>query len=651
MTAHTVLSERSRTALLLLAALLIGTYWLFAFPPWQHNDEPTHFEYAWHLAHWGHAPRYGIGARDLVMQREMVASLVTHDFYRGVGDAPPFIGQDDVTPFYFGYDETVHPATYYWLVTLPLKASQHLDITSQLYAARTMSLLLFVLIIAAANRAIGVLTPPEHPLRWVVPLTMVLWPPFASHMTGVNNDVGAVFAVTLYLWGVARMVRDGPSLLTIVWLVGAGLLGLAFKTTASLALATFPVVLLVALWLHRGWRWRTLFVPLALMAVLVAALVFVPTGAKGWTRSESVNTSRPPLRVARADGKGDALQIEAALTNGQLVNAVLSSRLAEIESGVVSVGGWVWADAPLDGYSPGLQLGLRGEQFKQPVTEPLSLTTTPTLVIRSYRVPNTVQRLDFMLSGARQEDAAGMVYLDDAFIVPGTIPSGAEVRVAGDSVTINGEVHRNLLRNPSAAQGSWMVRSTVDALVQRYARRTPTRIFATFFDSDEVVPLLQRYIVPSLFAQLFGSFAWGHVTIAKAWYPLGWLLGGVALIGVAVWWLRHRRLDRLSLTLLLWLLVLLLGWVNALLWPLAYDTATLKIPSARYLHPMLLVMALMLAGGWWALWPQRRRPVGLGLFFGLLLIVNVVAAQTIRSYYAPPPYSVPSHSDDSLPSG
>ena len=63
---------------------------------------------------------------------------------------------------------------------------QHLDITSQLYVARMVSLLLFLLTIAIAGALARDLTPPRHMLRWAVPLGLALMPPFVDVMTAVK---------------------------------------------------------------------------------------------------------------------------------------------------------------------------------------------------------------------------------------------------------------------------------------------------------------------------------------------------------------------------------------------------------------------------------------------------------------------------------
>ncbi|MGH2541649.1 MAG: hypothetical protein ACRDIB_02550, partial [Ardenticatenaceae bacterium] len=72
---------RGRVALVLVlcVALVQGLLYLRLLPPWQHYDEPTHFEYTWLYAKLGRQP--GPQDVDPVMRREVAASMMAHDFY------------------------------------------------------------------------------------------------------------------------------------------------------------------------------------------------------------------------------------------------------------------------------------------------------------------------------------------------------------------------------------------------------------------------------------------------------------------------------------------------------------------------------------------------------------------------------------------
>src|SRR3712207_3902621 len=73
------LSTRFTTLAMLCLALVQGLIYLTLLPPWQHYDEPTHFEYAWLIANHTFLPKPG--DEDQTMRREVAASMLEHRFY------------------------------------------------------------------------------------------------------------------------------------------------------------------------------------------------------------------------------------------------------------------------------------------------------------------------------------------------------------------------------------------------------------------------------------------------------------------------------------------------------------------------------------------------------------------------------------------
>lgn len=61
-------------AAILLVGLIHGLLYVFLMPPWQHYDEPTHFEYVWLIANRPGLPKPGDYDRD--MRRQVGKSVV-----------------------------------------------------------------------------------------------------------------------------------------------------------------------------------------------------------------------------------------------------------------------------------------------------------------------------------------------------------------------------------------------------------------------------------------------------------------------------------------------------------------------------------------------------------------------------------------------
>ncbi|MEA3341401.1 MAG: DUF2142 domain-containing protein, partial [Chloroflexota bacterium] len=236
---------------ILFLALLCGAIYLTVVPPWQHYDEPTHFEYAWLIADRGTLPERG--DYDQAMRREVAASMLEHDFFRDLNFRTNLLSQDE--PVWIGITELHHPPFYYLLVSLPLRLVRHTDITFQLYTARAVSLLLYTLTVWIAGRLVAELAPAGHPLRWAVPGMMALLPAYTDLMTAVNNDVGATAVFSLFLWGAVRMIVRGVSLLRLVWVAATAALCVWTKNTASVAVLLTPLALILALARGRWNRW------------------------------------------------------------------------------------------------------------------------------------------------------------------------------------------------------------------------------------------------------------------------------------------------------------------------------------------------------------------------------------------------------------
>ena len=72
--------DTRRTLLIgvLTLALIHGTLYLSIVPPWDHYDEPTHFEYGWLIADRLRLPK--AGETDQALQREIAASMLEQGF-------------------------------------------------------------------------------------------------------------------------------------------------------------------------------------------------------------------------------------------------------------------------------------------------------------------------------------------------------------------------------------------------------------------------------------------------------------------------------------------------------------------------------------------------------------------------------------------
>ncbi|HNP72496.1 MAG TPA: hypothetical protein PLO33_08310 [Kouleothrix sp.] len=631
-------SERARLALVLLIALCQGALYLCLLPPWQHYDEPTHFEYAWLIANRPGLPH--AGDEDQAMRRDLAASMLARRFYWNL-EQPRLL--TDTGPIDVGVTELGHPPGYYLLVSLPLRLARHLDLESQLYLARGVSLLLFVLTVAFAAGTLRELTPPGHDLRWAVPLAIALLPPFADLMTAVNNDVGAVAVFSLFLWGAVRTIRQGLGWRRVAWVFGTALLAVATKNTAALALALAPLACLVAFWTQRGWRWRWLVVGVATALALALPLLFGWGDAAYWYRGnpQAVQAEATRATTPQAPLGQHALQlmVPAGGANQMLLSPLAGVSLQRLGGQPVTVGAWVWADTPD-------ATAYLGVAYKTPSTpwaalqqRQVAISTVPTFVALTLDLPPQTMYLHYQISLHTPAGAAATrMFADGMVLAEGAFPLDQAPRFDDSRATAGiwaGRSFANLLRNPSADAGWPRLRAVVDRLLVRYIHRSPAQSIAALFDVWRVAPIFFSAMLLPATDSFVQSFAWSNVRLRDPiWLYLSRYLALLALLG-GLRWLLSRRSAGLALrpAALFLLLVGLLIWANTLLRPLPLLGELYVVPAARYTYPAIIVSLLALVGGWRALWGARwRTSVTFGLIVGLI-ILNGVSIQTIWWFY------------------
>ncbi|MGQ9928362.1 MAG: glycosyltransferase family 39 protein [Chloroflexaceae bacterium] len=267
------LAERAVLRWLLPLALVHGLLYLFLVPPWQHYDEPNHFEYAAQIAI-GEDTTLGNGSVQL--SREIADSMYRHRFW------PPGVRPDLLSPgpVLLGINQRIHPPLYYQVIALPIGAIRYLAVETQLYLARTVSVLLYTLTVLAAWRIAAVMAPDEPAMQLAVPLLVLFTPTFADLMTAVNNDVLLNMAATTALLGAVLLVRDGPRPAALALASLGTLVAVLSKRTG---LIPVPLVGIALLWsLHRHPIRRRLVAGISLAMLVVAGLTaFWPVMVEG----------------------------------------------------------------------------------------------------------------------------------------------------------------------------------------------------------------------------------------------------------------------------------------------------------------------------------------------------------------------------------
>ncbi|MEW5868635.1 MAG: DUF2142 domain-containing protein [Chloroflexota bacterium] len=584
---------------ILIVALAHGLLYVFIMPPWQHYDEPTHFERVWLTARLGRSP--GEQDYDEVMSRAVVESMVAHHFFDNLGYMPDLSpGAQVRIP---GYEHLEKPPLYYWLAAIPVKLVGDAAVETQLYTARLVSLVLYLATVLASWGIARELFRPKHPMRWLLPMGIVLLPGFADAMSAVNGDPAAVAATSFFLWGGLRLVKRGFSVLELLWTLLAAVLMAFSKNTAYPSLLAFPFFLIFAL--LRG-KLRPLawgLVAVGAVAALVLALRF--DDAAYWHR---YTTQDEPMRLAGEQAVlgehwlGLDLEKPAVSMWSVLASQFLPLREEQPLGGKqVTLGLWMWADNPVEVNMPVLST------YSFSLHKRINLTSEPQFFAATMRLPEKENRIRLLLAPEARQQQARWVYYDGVVLVEGEWPAD-QPPVFTDENGVTGEwggvPFKNLIRNASFEQAGLRFSPRLDHLGARVLPNNalPSQFLTSILDWPGAGWLWKLSLVRCIHT-FWGQFGWGHVALIGMWLysVLLWVVYfqvSGAVIGAIRRW---RSLP--------WEVVLILGLVFIVSWLAALSRSSVELvlarpylPVARYAFPVIIATMIILCMGWLEIW-------------------------------------------------
>ena len=587
--------------LILLLGLLQSLLFAFVIPPWWHYDEPGHFEYAWLAANLPSWPK--IGQYDQAMRVEMANSLEKYGWYKARLENPDLSGAG---PIPIGVLQVGGEPAYYFLASLPLRLMHHTNILVQYFAARAVSILLYLLILLAAWYAMGEIIAEDHPLRWMVPAFLALLPAFVDVMTAVNNDVAAVLASTLFMWASLRLIKRGFSIGSLIFMGATLAFCYLSKNTAWFTFALAPFVLIFSL--LRG-RFTWFVIGISILGVLIAPFALLEGGtATGWYQGPAQTA---PLRIesANAPAGNHVFQINpsTANTSGQLLQSLTPNAVKSLRGRYITLGAWLWANQTTQIPSPHILFSTnnngteKGSVTRSPQTM-LVLTTEPTFYRFVTRVPEDAFYATISIPYSLPT-ATSKIFADGIVLVPAehgtTAPHFSEAD--GSTGTWDGHKFQNLIRNGSAEQNGLRFRPWI-------GEKLNTNLSALFNPPFILDALLDwrgiswyySSTAGNLFRTFWASLAGNKVLVpsASAYFLVLLTILGIAGTGWTLW-VKRKNIR--------WDMVFVLGLSLLLPWALAFVrgvsgllTESPVISWARYADTAILPTALMLCAGWWS---------------------------------------------------
>lgn len=286
-------SQQALVVGIIALGLLLASLYALVILPWMQPDEPRHFEVALHVARLG-KPTVTSADRVGPWEQEMIGSMEELSFwwygFSLIGWDPAKLPQSFAEIWGPAYSTSFFQPPLYYTLSGGLISfwGDDIPIAQAVLRLRLLGLALLALSLWGIYRAILELLPNRP--RWAVGVLFLaaLWPSHLAANAAVNNDL---LAETLVVWTVyfaINLLRRGPSLSNVVWLLALTLFGVTTKRTALTSALLGPLAFL--LWAlgevwnrrlrHRGWL---LAGALALTAVVLVffGLVMVRAGRLG----------------------------------------------------------------------------------------------------------------------------------------------------------------------------------------------------------------------------------------------------------------------------------------------------------------------------------------------------------------------------------
>ncbi len=635
---------------ILLLGLLEAMILAAVIPPWWHYDEPGHFEYAWLAANLPTWPK--VGQYDQEMRRELGTSLMQYGWYQIRNFHPDLSGSE---PIVIGVPQVGDPPGYYFLASLPLRFLRGADILVQYYAARSISFILYLLIILAAWYALGEIVSESHPLRWMVPTFLALLPAFTDTMTSVNNDVSAVLAASFFLWASFRLMKRGYSAGRIIFLAFTLALCYLSKNTSWFAFLLTPFVLAFAIrpgkFMAVKLGLTALVLLLVLLLVLFAMLQFGSPLA--WYQVPATPTL-PRIKTTASPASNYAFQIGGPGVNpsGQIVQFLSPDDIGSLQGQTVTLGVWAWASHDTQIDSPILTFLTSNNSLVSSTPAPLSLNNQPAFFHQTILVPVDTIRARISIQYTSQGISGNQIFFNGLVLAAGEFSGNAPQFSDQNGLTgkWDNRSFQNLILNGSATQPGVRFRLWVDQLTTRLLSIrgfNPPLILATLQDWHGTGWYYQQSLV-TMFRTFWASVAGDKVPIpwpfANTLLVLITILGIVGAI-IALW--SRRKTLRWDIAVVLGL-ALFIPWVMAGTRGASDYSLSPLYPWARYAYPAILPTAIMLCAGWLELLELLktrlkltdtvRNTIFLSVMFGLSLIAAFDSVQAfvhgLRDHWA-----------------
>lgn len=623
--------------IVLVIGLIHGLIYVYLIPPWQHYDEPNHFEYVWLVAHRPGLPK--LDDYDPKLNQEVVKSMIEHRFYRSSNVSIDPNQPDLKMP---GYSQLSDKPFYYIIASFPLRYLPIEKIENQLYAARMISMIFYLVSIWVAWGFIREITAPENPLRWMVPFMLALLPAFVDLMTAVNNDSAAVAIYSVFLWSSTRIIKRRLSLLSVFATLLSAILCYWTKNTVWIAL---PLLFLAIILIPLKKLKKNMVIGLFTSAIIIGILVVFNWGdAANWVRfTMQSKSTRTKVEQSPLGKYSLTINISAGGEKQHLDQFLPPAVCRSIRGKKITLGAWIWADKRIEIYSPTLVYfdGTYGRYYKR-----ITIDTQPVFYKIKTTIPSDIGRIWVSLDPIITEPASPTTIYYDGLVLANGMFSPQSKPIFKDiqarAGVWGGTSFTNLLRNGSAEESWPRVRPWVDKIGMKFIpdNGIPSMVLYSLLDSKASGFYYQR-TVGNLLRTFWAKFGWDHVPLIG--HKPYQFLGLVTLVGiVGAGWSLIRMRKRINWYILFWLGVSFAAiWGITLVRGTIYFSFRILIPAARYAYPSIILSSIIFNQGWFEairpiikIMPKNLQSLSLkGVYFTFFLVLDVWSIWSILIFY------------------
>lgn len=626
--------EVCRLALCVLIGLGHGILYIFLVLPWQHYDEPNHFEYAWLIANQAGLPDES--SNDPQLNRMVVASMIRYDFFERAGLGNPDLESVGARmPF---YSQKSDPPLYYLIASLPLRVLKDAPVEAQLYAMRFVSLCFYLLTIIFGWGITRELTAGGHALRWMVPLSMALLPGLVDIQTAANNDTAGIAMFTLFLWGSVRLLKE-RSWLNVIWVVNSAITCALVRSTTILALPFSGVVFLFSLTPRelQKWLWKVG----AVAAVVFGMLAFRWGEAQFWYH-QSGGDEGATVEAGDAIGGKRVFRVSNAGGKERIVQVLSGEDTFGRGYSSLTLAGWIWADQPVTIQTPKLHLRASGTEYGSEI----HVQQTPTFFTLTIHPEGTVYRSWVSFEVIEAGNQSVTVYLDDLMLVEGEFGGKGVPKISEDGKTIewDGRQFHNLLRNGGAEKQTFAPKQWLERLASRLLPDQGYNSLNLILYSVTDLAAFGMYykgVLLQIFRTFWAKFGWGGLALVGGtpyrYLAILCLIGafGAGWYGLKrrreIWWSETGIFTALTV---FWGFMVMTRGANYVLWIKDY------YPPARYILPLVVLILYWLNLGWYQWMHVVSRAIRLDakilwiVYCGLWLYLDYRAIQALWLYRA-----------------